>query len=895
MAKTITLTFNSSPNVLLDENITIKIDTGTSILNFTETFKASRLSSFQVALPNPYNTNTLAQNFANAWFLDNSIQNGSGGKGDIFAESFENTITIFVKDDSWQFLTPTGSSIDNGSITFSIAGVNNVVVNSYNENISNPCALVDVEIGVVGGTGIYDVYANSDLVLTGQSSPITLTLIRGLFYDIQVTDSNSDLIGSTFTEDTNTLNEQDISVSITQPSTTLVQINVNSNNQIIQPFTYSIDGVTYFASNSFSDVANGNYSAYVKDALGCIKTFDFSVAGGLIYYAEYNDVIDVKHRIELIKEGSVITPTLIDAYAVLEYPEEKDTQEAIKPCALTLNLLASDSLSFSDLYSEEERTIRVVYKRNDVILFNGWLSSDGLYESFVDSNWYLELNCIDGFGYLKELSYVENETGLNFAGKQSALEIILNCLKRTNLNQNLRTSVNILYEGLSDVNVLDNIYFNTERFIKDDDNTVMDCEEVLKSILEILNSSIIYFEGYWYIFRANELYNSSNFAYYEYDLEGNFIEQSTKQLSLSIGNFSDGFYPHHINANQKKSLERSLGAYRLNLKWGKVFPYYTNTDLIWTNTTTIQDWTINRPEDVADVNLRGFRITRPTANIFVVLTSDFYTVSSNPRIDFSITFSNTNFVNIPGAPNIGSCALNCKVKYVKGGNTYWLNRDGVWAGDTLIQYAIKAGEENFRLSVTSENLPEEDGDIYIEIYNNGFGNALQDLIINKIVLQTFEGEGSPQGQNYTIEKKNNFTPSTNESIKKVFNGDIEDGTYYGTIYKNDQVTETEFWNRKGVVESKNLLRIMIEDRLRMNFKPRQIFEGDIYGYMPYFSILAINNINGKFLPISYIYDTKNNIISLKSKEILNENFNDIDVIYISSLDYGNVVKPTIKG
>jgi len=40
---------------------------------------------------------------------------------------------------------------------------------------------------------------------------------------------------------------------------------------------YSIDGATYQASNTFSDLADGSYTAYVKDANDCVATRAFNV------------------------------------------------------------------------------------------------------------------------------------------------------------------------------------------------------------------------------------------------------------------------------------------------------------------------------------------------------------------------------------------------------------------------------------------------------------------------------------------------------------------------------------------------------------------------------------------------------------------------------------------
>jgi hypothetical protein len=84
----------------------------------------------------------------------------------------------------------------------------------------------------------------------------------------------------------------------------------------------------------------------------------------------------------------------------------------------------------------------------------------------------------------------------------------------------------------------------------------------------------------------------------------------------------------------------------------------------------------------------------------------------------------------------------------------------------------------------------------------------------------------------------------------------------------------------------------------MYSKPLRVFSGDIFGYVDYLSVIEIEGISGvKFMIIEYSYDALNNITKVKLKQVLNDaggiNYNDIN--YAITLDYGNVVQPTITG
>ena len=615
------------------------------------------------------------------------------------------------------------------------------------------------------------------------------------------------------------------------------------------------------------------------------------------YYFEFTDLVGIEHRVDIDWDKDNTNKEEIKGNYILENASDEDILTPLRPKQATINLDADLDLTFSDLYSEEEKTYKVTIKRDNQVIFVGWLSSDGLYENYVADKWQISLNAIDGLGYLKDITYL-NDDGALYSGKQTDIEKLSIVLNKVGLNLGFRTAINIYYEGLSGVDVLSNTYFNAERYYTEDNNEPFDCEKILLSVLEKYNAVITQKDGYWYIFRPNEIFDSANVTFYNYDSDGVLVvgeNTITEDLTFNLGSQIDGFYPHHINSNQQKTLQRSLGAYRLNLKFGRVFPYFSNTFLNWTDASNINDWTIVQPTLISPYqDLQGFKVLDDgLSGASIVASTANYTVDGAPRIEFQVTYSNLN--NTDPIIGTGGATFNAKVIYTKGANTYYLTPDGDWSTtDTLIQRSIGIGVKNFTLTVISNAIvPEENGDIKIDLYDAGFGTSVFPMAIHNLSLQTYIGQDEQQGNFYTIEKLTNATPNTDE-VKTVIHGDVPDDTYFSAIYENDETTNTEFWYRKNYEESKNLLRIMIEDRMRMNYSPKIIFDGDVYGYVPLLSRINVNNVKEKMMCLEWSYDAYSNTTSIKLIELLNTDFQSIDVVYSLTPDYGETVKPTIK-
>lgn len=631
----------------------------------------------------------------------------------------------------------------------------------------------------------------------------------------------------------------------------------------------------------------------------------------LKYYFEFTDVQNILHRCEIYNDTFVGDSTEVQGTLSLSKASTKDTLEAIRGGGLQIDLEANSLLSFNDLYSENEREYSVKYYKDSTLMFYGWLSPEGLIESFVEDKWIISLDCTDGLGFLNNLSYVENATGLPFSGKQSALEIIVNCLKRTNLQQNIYSKINIYHENmlLAD-NVLEKTYFNANRFVKEDEgDTYMNCEEVLRSILEPFGACITQYKGSWYIYKPNELYTNSSLNMFAYDYTGSALSPTKLEVDFSqlLGSQINNFYPHHVNKNQQLTVDSSIGAYRINYKYGLVKSFFNNLNLESVTSPPpllyIDEWTINDinniefPSDNLGFIFEMIPYASPTPSTTLVLTSDSFNFAQDNILRFNITYE--FYEQGTSAKTIAN--IYCKVILTDGVDTYYLDNDGNWNNsDTFISRQLSNQLRNF--VIQSDKMPIN-GSVSIEIYRpirlNTQGTIAKAFISSCGFAPINEELEDVKGENHTFQIIDK--PSTKiEKTKEVFNGDNPSDSFVGTIYEEDQTTPTEFWYRNELLlRFIPLLQIMGEERMKMYAKPLRVFSGDVFGYIDYLSVITIDGLeNVLFMPIEYDYNAETNITKLKLKQILDYPLitsieNNID--YQLTFDYGNVVEPTIKG
>jgi len=399
----------------------------------------------------------------------------------------------------------------------------------------------------------------------------------------------------------------------------------------------------------------------------------------LKYFIEWKDVECVDYLVRIYQKGFTGTETQVRGYGVLKYGSAKDNLDPIRGNGLDLNLEANNDLTLEDLYTEDENQFTVKMYRKNVLIFDGFLKPDGVYQSFVYDNWVINLTCVDGLGILKDLAFVQ-PNGLHWVGKMKAIDIIYKCLVRTNLSMNLNTSVNIYYTGLTASDTLDplaQIYISVDRFVKDDKDTIMDCQSVLKSVLNLFNANICQVDGQWYIYRVNEIYDNPSVKFRQYSKNDNtYLGLNSKTLSLDLGSQIDNYYPHHCGGNQQIEMKGSVSAARINYKFGFLKGLINNKTLFRNSYNVYSGYTIETA-NIANLTFPSYTayglFIKPQASAFyaLLLTSDGIPLLSGQTFEFKtqVTNNNNDFMQFIFSVSIGTDYLTHSGDWVSSPST----------------------------------------------------------------------------------------------------------------------------------------------------------------------------------------------------------------------------------
>lgn len=567
--------------------------------------------------------------------------------------------------------------------------------------------------------------------------------------------------------------------------------------------------------------------------------------------------------------------------------------ETIRGTGLNLSLEANSALTFDEFLLADEFTYKTELIKNGQTIYNGYIKPDGVQQSFVNDEWLVNIESVDGLGLLKDLSFVQTN-GLPFLGRLSMYEVIKGCLDRTRLSMTINTSVDVAYLGYEGTNILKDTYVNSERFVKSNkDDVIQDCNSVLNSVLNLFSAVITQENGQWWIYRPNDLLNG-----YATFINNDTDETFVKNLNADLGSDIDNYYPHHCGSNQQIEVKGAISAYRLNYVYGLLDGFIVNSSLKHNGSLDYSDWTINQnyvnegyivnvPNDTSGLVMQsgGFWQTK------TALTSESFLVSEG----FLLTFK-TKLVTYSYGHIFWFKIETSDGYYLKGES----NGSKSWSTDPNSKFGIFVGEQANPNEFTKDwtfEIPAiiNDSTLTVKILMPARLLANEPGLTEVTYIQISDDilkKNGWVGEFHTVTRGTPPSSITKEN-QKVFNGDSRN-IFIGAIFKADKLTVTNLWTRKNKFESKALLQISAEDDLRIQSSPIKLFTGDIFGQIPYLSLVEIDNVFGLFMFINYSYDIQTNIISAKLLQLFNIDLGDIQ--YLFSYDYGNnTIRPTIRG
>lgn len=213
------------------------------------------------------------------------------------------------------------------------------------------------------------------------------------------------------------------------------------------------------------------------------------------YRTEFKDTYNNHYIINFNKKdytGDVIDLIPAPETLNIEY-SGNDIYEPVKSAGCTINVYSSTDRQLIDLYTADYKGWKVEVLKNDDIYFQGYIEAELFNETFSElNNYVVSVQCNNGLGILSREKYIKDDES-EYNGISSIFEVVKNCLDKTELDFNkinIATDININDTSIdSDKSILQYLNVNNDNYI-DEDDTIMYCKEVLKSVLTPLNLSL---------------------------------------------------------------------------------------------------------------------------------------------------------------------------------------------------------------------------------------------------------------------------------------------------------------------------------------------------------------------------------------------------------------------
>ena len=252
------------------------------------------------------------------------------------------------------------------------------------------------------------------------------------------------------------------------------------------------------------------------------------------YTAEFTSINGKNYLIEIDTEKGTNKGTFSLSGDPLNSTMDSDGKTLyapIKCSGMTVSILTK-SMPF-DLYSGSALGTKVNVKEDGKYIFKGFLTPCAYSMGFDQEIEEIQLECVDGISVLKEIPYSSSDKEI-----KPFINIIFNCLKKSNCFKNLYITNSIQFSSSGNICIYDKIRVSEGNFFEEkdyelqpDNEVAMNCYDVLFEIMQYMGCTIIADGEDVYILDYDAIRNGKN-TYFKYDISGSSIG-SSQQITLS--------------------------------------------------------------------------------------------------------------------------------------------------------------------------------------------------------------------------------------------------------------------------------------------------------------------------------------------------------------------------
>lgn len=336
---------------------------------------------------------------------------------------------------------------------------------------------------------------------------------------------------------------------------------------------YSLGSATAVGqpTGSFPDLPVGRYLGYFREKKDnpCKASVAFRVTApyGPRYRLFYRDFANVPCSLYFDMRGYTgPTEELLgqDAAVTLSYPAESGghiVDNALRGSSIDIRLWIMEQNQLLDTYSADERYVRLRLVRGGMTTWQGWLQPEQYDIAHLSPPNEFNLSGTDGLGALSGVDFTDAAGNL-LTGQWSALQVIMHCLNRLDLDLPLRVLDTLYPSGASTTDSPLTQFFVDIAAYRNDKGEPWSCEDVLRALLDSRGARLYqdYDAACWRWERLADL-STEPMQYVAYSADGDRLTnppQETRLATISLPPPNHDGGPYWLEGNQRKSIRPAV-------------------------------------------------------------------------------------------------------------------------------------------------------------------------------------------------------------------------------------------------------------------------------------------------------------------------------------------------